>query len=251
MPESAIVHWSGHQNILEDAESDVLILLDCCAAASSISVTNSGVTEVIAACGPETWSPGVGEHAFTKTLINELQYCGGNHHLSVTSLHQKVLARIKSWKPTYSNNGDSEPRKTPIHTILSGKGKPRSIDLVPSSIEAPSIVDEKPSDANQSSIDQVRPDDNSCYPKVLISLSLEEDPMPNTIEWMQSVPALTKYAHVHGIYNQSGSTLVILSLPVAIWDLLPKDPAVAFIGFTDSENLLGGSPLPIRKSADL
>ena len=38
---------------------------------------------------------------------------------------------------------------------------------------------------------------------------------------------------------------------MANWDLLPKDPAVAFIGFIDSGNLLGESPLPIRKSADL
>ena len=243
------MRWSGFQTSLEDAESDVLILLDCCAAARSISGSGSGVTEVLAACGPETWSPGVGEHAFTRNLIDELQYCGGDHNLSVASFHQKVLARIKSWKPTYSNNGESERRRTPIHTIVSSKEKQRSIDLVPSLIEAPSIVDEKPSDTNQSSIDQVRPDDNPRSPKVLLSLSLEQVPLPNTIEWVQSVPALTKYANVHGIYK-SGSTLMILSIPVAIWDLLPKDPAVAFIGFTDSENLLGGNPLPIRESAD-
>ena len=242
------MRWSGLQDSLEDAESDVLILLDCCGAASSISGSGSGVTEVLAACGPETWSPGVGDHAFTRNLIDELQYCGGDHNLSVASFHQKVLARIKPWKPTYSNTGEYERRRTPIHTIVSSEGRQRSIDLVPSFIEAPSIVEEKPSDTNQSSIDQVRPYDNSCYPKVLISLSLKEDPLPNTIEWMRSVPALTKYANVHGVYK-SCSTLMILSLPVAVWDLLPKDPAVAFIGFTDSGNLLGEPPLPIRESA--
>ena len=244
------MHWSGLHDLLEHAESDVLILLDCCAAATSISGSGSGVTEVLAACGLETWSPGVGEHAFTRSLIDELQYSGGDHNLSVASLHQKVLSRIKSWKPRFSNNGEYERMRTPIYTILSSEGKQRSIDLVPSLIEAPSIVDEKPLVNNQPSIDQVRPDDNSCYPKVLISLSLEEDPVLNTIEWMQSVPALTKYGNVHGVYK-GGSTLMILSLPVAIWDLLPKDPAVAFIGFTGSENLLGGAPLPIRNSADL
>ena len=188
--------------MLEDAESDVLILLDCCAAASSISGSGSSVTEVLAACGPETWSPGVGQHAFTRNLIDELQYCGGDHNLSVASLHQQGFAGIKSCKPTYSSNGESERRWTSIHTILSSEGKQRSIDLVPSFIEAPSIVDENPSDTNQSSIDQVRPDDNSCYPKVLISLSLEEDTLLKTdewIEWLKSVPALTKYANVHGL----------------------------------------------------
>lgn len=99
----------------------------------------------------------------------------------------------------------------------------------------------------------MRPDDNSCYPKVLLSVSLEKDPLLKTddwIEWIQFVPALTEYANVHGNY-ESGSALMILSLPVAIWGLLPKDPAVAFIGFTDSANLLGEPPPTIRKSADL
>lgn len=88
---------------------------------------------------------------------------------------QRVLARIISWKPRYSDNGEYERIKTPIHIVFSNEGKQRSIDLVPSFIEAPSIVDENPSDTNQSSIEQVVPDNNFCYPEVLISLSLEED----------------------------------------------------------------------------
>lgn len=55
--ESATVQWSGLQNTLEYAESDVLLLLDCCAAASSVEGAGSGVTEVIAACSFETWEP--------------------------------------------------------------------------------------------------------------------------------------------------------------------------------------------------
>ena len=58
---------------------------------------------------------------------------------------------------------------------------------------------------------------------------------------------MTKYANVPGIYK-SVSTLIILSLPAAVWDLLPKDPAVAFIGFTDSGSLLRGHPLCRRKA---
>lgn len=99
--DSATVLWSGLQNSLEYAESDTLILLDCCAAASSISGTGSAVTEVIAACGFETWAPGVGEHSFTRSLIDELKYWGRDHTLSVATLHNKVLSRIKYWKPRF------------------------------------------------------------------------------------------------------------------------------------------------------
>ena len=89
------VEWSGLQSLLEQAESDTLILLDCCAAASSISATGSRVTEVIAACGFETWAPGVGEHSFTRSLIDKLRYWSSCHTLSVAMLHNKVLSTIK------------------------------------------------------------------------------------------------------------------------------------------------------------
>ena len=276
-PESATVHWSGLQNMLEHAESDVLILLDCCAAASSISGTGSGVTEVIAACGFETWAPGVGEHSFTRSLIDELRYWSRDHTLSVAMLHNKVLSRIKYWKPRFGVTGEREYRKTPIYIVLSSEGKQRSIGLKPlqpnghlavelaatsiqgplsdsseSSIEAQTIGDDDTLNSSQSSIDQVWPDPEFHHPKVLISLSLEEDQWLHTdewVEWMRSVPAFVKYANVDGIYK-SGSTLIVLSIPVAVWDLLPKDPAIAFINFIKSGNLLHSSPPPLAASHD-
>ena len=248
--------------MLEHAESDVLILLDCCAAASSISETGSGVTEVIAACGFETWAPGVGEHSFTRSLIDELRYWSRGHALSVAMLHNKVLSRIKYWKPRFGVTGEHEHRKTPIYIVLSNEGKQRSIALTPlqfqgsisnsslSSIEAQSITHESSSISSESSIDQVWPDQEFNHPKVLLSLSLEENQWLHAdkwIEWIQSVPALVKYAEVDGIYK-SGSTLILLSVPVAVWDLLPKYPAIAFIGFIDSSDLFRGKPSSLASS---
>ena len=266
------MQWSGLQESLQNAESDALILLDCCAAASSISATGSGVTEVIAACGFETWAPAVGEHSFTRSLIDELRYWGRGPTLSVAMLHNKVLSRIKYWKPRFGMTGEHEHRKTPIYIVLSHKGSQRSIGLIPlqrddppsvgrvdastqglhsksseSSIEAQSIADDSPLDSSQSSIDRVWPDREFHHPKVLISLSLEEDQSLDKdawVDWMRSVPALVKYTKVDGIFKSS-STLLVLSIPVALWDLLPKDPAISFIGFVNSSNLLCNSLPPL------
>lgn len=98
-PDSPTIQWLGIQNMLEQAESEVLILLDCCAGVSSTSEAGSGVTEVIAACGFETYAPGVSEHSFTGSLIDELQYWCNDRHRSVAMLHTRVLGSMKHWKP--------------------------------------------------------------------------------------------------------------------------------------------------------
>lgn len=69
------------------------------------------------------------------------------------------------------------------------------------------------------------------------------------VDWIRSVPALVKYAKVEGTYK-SGSTLLVLFIPVAVWDLLPKDPAISSIGFIKSSNLLYNNPTPVIASQE-
>jgi hypothetical protein len=258
--------------MLEEAKSDVLILLDCCAAASSIASVDSGITEVVAACGFETWTPGVGEHSFSRSLINELKFLSTGPLFTAAMLHNKVLSRIKYWKPRYNAGASLNPRdlwaekrKTPVYILLAGEAKQRSIELTPlrqisssppgsavvpasfpsseSSTSLPgsqSDPDSMEVDSSQSSLDSVWPDSQFNCPKVLITVALEEDQWLQTgsfSEWIGSIPALAKYIQVEGVY-QSGSTLLIASMPVAIWDLLPQDPALRFLGFIRSRNLL-------------
>jgi hypothetical protein len=258
--------------MLEEAKSDVLILLDCCAAASSIASVDSGITEVVAACGFETWTPGVGEHSFSRSLIDELNFLSTGPLFTAAMLHNKVLSRIKYWKPRYNAGASLNPRdlwaekrKTPVYILLAGEAKQRSIELTPlrqisSSLPCSAVVpasfpsnesstslpgsqsdpDSMEVDSSQSSLDSVWPDSQFNCPKVLITVALEEDQWLQTgsfSEWIGSIPALAKYIQVEGVY-QSGSTLLIASMPVAIWDLLPQDPALRFLGFIRSRNLL-------------
>ena len=136
LEDSPTVKWIGIQNMLEQATSDVLILLDCCAAATTSAEQGSGVTEVIAACGFETTALGVCEYSFTKSLIEELRYYSKRSPLFATILHMKVLSRMKYWKPesVEIRAGELvfyERRKTPVHITLTNEGKPRSIVLSP------------------------------------------------------------------------------------------------------------------------
>jgi hypothetical protein len=77
-------------------------------------------------------------------------------------------------------------------------------------------------------------------PHVLISIALDEDQILNIdacSEWLASFPALAQFARVQSVYR-SYSTLLIISLPVVLWDLLPEEPACSFIGYVKSEDVL-------------
>ena len=51
------------------ADYDLLIILDCSAIGSG-----ECATEISADCESEVWAPGVGEHLFTRSLVDELGY---------------------------------------------------------------------------------------------------------------------------------------------------------------------------------
>lgn len=261
--DSPIVKWSGIQMMLEMTKPDVLILLDCCAAASSASGSSVGVTEVIAACGFETGAPGVREHSFTRSLIDELKFLSHGVPFTITFLHNKVLSTMKHWRPQFESN--HEKRRTPVYICLANEAEQRSIMIKPmqlptrssgrypesptppwsSQSSVPSMDPEKDldmhsSESSQSLPSDVWPDPESKCPEALISIALEDDQwlrLDEMTKWLRSFPALASWMHFEGVFK-SDSTLIILLLLVAIWNLLPKDPAVSFIGFVRSRNMI-------------
>lgn len=260
--------------MLEEAKSDVLILLDCCAAASSATGNGKGITEIIAACGFEAGAPGVGEHSFTRSLIDELKYLSRAGLFSSSLLHNKVLSRVKYWKPRYAKaENQHERRRTPIYIVVSNVSRPRSIELQPlqqrysrdvqeqvisskstsrgttfSSLSIAgdsSSASETASETSNSSVSEVWPDRAYDHPKVIISIALEEEQFlipQHLADWIRSVPALVRFANVEGIYK-SHSTMVLIAIPVAIWNLVPSNPAISFVGFSKSKNLLKLHPI--------
>jgi len=90
-----------------------------------------------------------------------------------------------------------------------------------------------------SSIPSVTP--SVRFPHALISLALEESQpdldVKKTARWLESIPLLAKWAKVEGVY-QSYSTLLILSVPVPVWNMLPDNPACLSTGYATSPNLV-------------
>jgi hypothetical protein len=259
-PDSPYVDWSAVQTLFGTARSDVLILLDCCAAASSAVGTGTGTMEAIAACGWETRAPPPGDYSFTHTLIEVLEEWVHKTAFSAAMLHTEVLFVLKQKRPERGRDGRRiEWCSTPIHWVYTGDPKALGIELsslksakaaqkVAAREESPRPrtttyidameLDQDP-DLISNPLSECQPNGNYKVPHVLISIALEGD--QGTLDavscqrWLAEFPALAKYATVEGVYR-GYSTLMTLSVPVMIWDLLPDHPACSFIGYAVSPN---------------
>jgi hypothetical protein len=255
-PGSASVDWSAVQALFATAVSDVLVLLDCCAAASSALGSGGNVMEAIAACGFETRSPPPGIYSFTHTLIEVLEDWVNKPSFSAAMLHTEVLFVLKQKRPERGRDGRRlEWCSTPIHLVYTGNPKSPGIELccLKSTKSARKANTRFASQRPTAYVDSMDLDDDSLsdalsactedgtyqVPHVLLSIALEEDQADldaaSCRRWLSDFPALVKYATVEGVYR-GNSTLITMSLPVMIWDMLPENRACSFIGFVNTPN---------------
>lgn len=175
-------------------------------------------------------------------------------------LHAEILARLKHPRPVLINGKHFESRSTPVHFMMTSNHKAPSIEigrLVPEPRRSLSpyqqhhhIFGSRQDDWEMSPRSSypyppsmpvpMTNEPNEDEPHVMISLALEDDQMLDLNaweQWLAGFPAIAKYVKVQGVFK-SHSTLLLLSLPIMVWDLLPDDPACSFIAFIRSNNLL-------------
>ncbi|XXH04792.1 hypothetical protein Hte_011214 [Hypoxylon texense] len=259
--DSPWLQWSAIQTLLERSLSDVLILLDCCAGAASATFPNgNSITETISASSWDAIAPDPGRYSFTNTLIEVLQEWK-RRTFSAAMLHAEILARLKHPRPEMLNGKHFEARATPVHFMMTANHKAPSIEIAriispdarpPSPPQEPGYEENAPNGRSAGPQDIVGSEPNEDVPHVMISLALEEDQRLNINDWqhwLSNIPALAKYVKVQGVFK-SHSTLLLLSMPVMVWDLLPDNQACNFVAFIRSNNLAIGSqngPQPLEE----
>ncbi|TVY17478.1 hypothetical protein LARI1_G004821 [Lachnellula arida] len=258
-PSSPRVHWSAIQTLFAEAQSDVLILLDTCAAASATTRSLHGSMEAIMACGFESKAPPPGEHSFTNTLINVLEDWIDRRSFSASCLHAEILSELKLKENKKGREGKKlEWCVTPIHINCTQDSKAPSIELCrrnvlprpsartsePEGNQSADFMDldfDNPISSSHSSLSSLAPSGQYRIPHVIISVALEENQLDldvkKTSRWLESIPFLAKYAKVEGVFK-SYSTLLLLSVPVPVWNMLPDHPACSFVGYATSPNLV-------------
>ncbi|RAL63319.1 hypothetical protein DID88_004395 [Monilinia fructigena] len=246
----ASVRWSAIQSVFEESKSDVLYLLDCCSAAGAAPSAGPGVIETIAASDFETCAPGPGRYSFTNALLYVLDDWMNRPSFSAAMLHSEILSVLKHDKAQKGHRGDQhkqENKTTPIYILASEDPKSLSIEIcrrtTPGNSWAGTLSaarGEATDIYSPENLHGLTPEGKLAVPHVLISISLEENQSVDVEawhRWIKQFPALAQFALVEGVFA-SHSTIILLSLPVLIWDMLPENLAVSFVAFVESRNLL-------------
>lgn len=252
-PNSPTITWSSLQHLLENALPHVVIILDCCYAANAARDTAVGTTkELLAACGRENPTTGVGVRSFTSVLIEELQ-AFGTAPFTIAMLHGRLVTM--RWRLAF----------TPIYALLSEHGGhsvqlsplplPPPLSLFTESLQVqpvPGSFDPSPTSANlpptlgspYSTSSQQSSSGTAVDTRVLLAVSIAGDATPDVCQWKQwlvsqAPPEITSIdVKVEGVF-QSHSTMLVTSIPIRAWDGLPERAAYRFIGFVKSENRIG------------
>jgi hypothetical protein len=248
--DSPTLAWSSLQHLLENAIPHVLIILDCCFAANAARDTAEGSTkEILAACGRENPTAGVGLRSFTSALIEELHAFGSNP-FTVAMLHSRLVTM--RWRlqftPIYallSEHGGNSIQLAPLptpkvsepHASLQGNGEcALGDDPMDLSSNDESLFSASAQQSSQSSMSA------RSETRVLLAVSIQQDAVRDVSQWVtwlttQAPWDVTKVeVKVEGAY-ESHSMLVLVSIPTYAWDGLPDKEAYRFIDFIKSSNL--------------
>jgi hypothetical protein len=252
--DSSKLKWDGIRNFFEDAQSDILLLLDCCAIADAPTAGRNGVKQAIAAYGKDSANqePEYGQaRAFTYNLVNALHKLGSGPPFTVHRLYEEIMNQRQSRGPLGLTNGEGSSSyaadKAPIAFTLT-PGTLQTITLAPlanvrqlgSQMHSPLG---SPDGIGMSSHGQPNgspPDLIFEELRALVSITFMSEPsheMASFKHWLNSTHATLAKVTVEGMF-QGPPTVMIISMPVDVFNAIAADRMCTLLGYIKSHNML-------------
>ncbi|OAR01072.1 hypothetical protein LLEC1_05466 [Akanthomyces lecanii] len=130
---ASIVRWSTLQQPLEQASSDVLVIMDAAFYPCSRILRKQGIMEILGASISEDHLSSLGRCTFTKALAEQLRIRAGRAKpLSVTELHAILLSAYPNLvQDRHPEDETAISFPTPFHMMVSGNSRLPSIFLGP------------------------------------------------------------------------------------------------------------------------
>ncbi|KAL3469916.1 hypothetical protein BJX99DRAFT_264734 [Aspergillus californicus] len=198
--------------------ADTLIILDSCF--STAAAMGTSRHEYLAAAAMESQATDVIEKSFTRRLIDLLQNLE-DPVISVSQVHARLVKE--------ANNPGSDLLHTPVH-VASTMDKP-SITLRPVANIPREMASLRKTSATLSD------------GKVLVTILLEgKTSVPQVEEWKRwlssRIPEDVAEIRLEAVFDESNSSLCLVTIPVAVWNMLQGYEAYKFVAYVESHNIL-------------
>ena len=229
--DSPALDWTDLQSVLHHTESDLVMILDCCHAAATTKAY--GVKEGLWATNSTARTLGVNDNSFTRNLIHCLKDLHGTRFNAVM-LHQHLMIR-------YRKRESPMLQTEPVYSFLGSEMAPSaelSVHHVTTSSPNPSQTITLPGSETLVLLG-VRLKSVNSIPDVTSWGSWLRNNAPDEVD---SVVVLCKrkikdIIRLQGFY-ESNSVLVLITIPLCLWNRLPSLEAYQFISYVMSTNLV-------------
>ncbi|KAF7873975.1 hypothetical protein EAF04_002647 [Stromatinia cepivora] len=265
--------WEGIKYLLEDAQPDVLLLLDSCATTDSSVAGSQGIKQGIAAYSPDQATREPGTRSFTYHLSEALNKLGTGRPFSTQRLHEEIISQKHNGFLAHTGltNGAGKAASTnermPVSFSLT-PGSLQSISLSPLS-QAPrpstsmgSAADSPENNAQGSNTDEpIKANSNSDLTfeevRALVCTTFVGEPsqdMASFKQWLHNTPLAASKIAVEGMFH-GPPTILLVSMPIAVWNVLAAEGICLFLGYINSHNMttdyqhLIGAISPVNKAA--
>ncbi|CAM1501166.1 Fc.00g103280.m01.CDS01 [Cosmosporella sp. VM-42] len=250
--DAAKLKWDGVRCLFEDAQSDILLLLDTCSVPDPPMAGSHGVKQAIAAYTPDRNQPDGSERSFTSNLVESLHKFSTGRPFSVQRLYEEIQSQKQqqiAQAPRIANGGANPPPspQTPIFFPLT-PGKVQSLSLAPLPPRTPPAAAQNGGDPDQTIRDReeqvIDPESVSDLrfdePRILVCTTFVGDASPDMsffTQWLQHTPPLGAKIAVEGMFL-GPPTMLLISMPHSIWNVVQHDKVCCFLGYISSHNMI-------------
>ncbi|TWU72051.1 hypothetical protein ED733_002618 [Metarhizium rileyi] len=253
--DAAKLKWDGVRCLFEDAQSDILLLLDSCATPDPPAAGSHGIKQGIAAFSPEHSPREQGSHSFTAHLVEALQKLYSGRPFSVDRLYEELVAQRQLQNAQAATRPPNHgPPAVPMQgqspllfTLTPGKGQRLTMTPLPSRPFTPTQNGGEPSEGHAlrgrddyimdpESVADIRFDEA----RILVCTTFVGDAstdMSYFNQWLQETPPLGSKIAVEGMFL-GPPTMLLISMPHSIWNIVQHDKVCCFLGYVSSHNML-------------
>ncbi|KAI6250404.1 hypothetical protein HI914_01248 [Erysiphe necator] len=256
--DSPKIKWECIRSQLEEAHTDILLLLDTCAISETPFPGENYTKQIIAAYPPDQALREPGPRSFTFNLIEALTRLGNGRPFTIQRLHEEIVASKQNkflqdaGLPNGSNERSSNHERMPIYILLS-RSYTKSIMISPicqeqiiSSLDLPvTLLDHEIQD-NRAQLEQSQQmkfnsinDLTFEEPRALVCTTFLGEPSPDMSsfkDWLQHSPEAAIKIAVEGMFH-GPPTVLLISMPISVWNVLAADRTCAFLGYVNSHNM--------------